>query len=152
MGVEDLDEAQGMDREMVERYLDRKGWCNTLNPDVRLLKPECAHVSFAMGLGAAVERIAAIEGATVQSLLRAVNPRMRKGTPSEAARAAHPTWLVRSISSGEIEMYRIHDGAWFASTDPLYPEEMGLGLYREFWPCDGHGNKVRWPEKDGVML
>ena len=89
MRIDDLDESQGLTREMVDHYLNRNGWCNMPDPDQRLLKPQYAHLSFKMGLGAAVERIAAIVGSTPQSILREINPRMRKGMPSDAAAKAH---------------------------------------------------------------
>jgi len=40
MKIDDLDESQGMTREMVDHYLNRNGWCNMPDPDQRLLKPQ----------------------------------------------------------------------------------------------------------------
>lgn len=74
---------------MVDSYLNHKGWCNLPDPEIRLLKPSYVQITFSMGLVRAVEQIAEIEGRTVQALLREINPRMRKGTPSLAAWEAH---------------------------------------------------------------
>ena len=176
MRIDDLDESQGLTREMVDHYLNRNGWCNMPDPDQRLLKPQYAHLSFKMGLGAAVERIAAIVGSTPQSILREINPRMRKGMPSEAAINACPFWLVRDSETHEIELHLARKGRLYALCDcaeklggrvvvdvlqgivmewerlsPLHLKDFGDVM--QFWPCDKHGNKVRWPtDADGKML
>jgi hypothetical protein len=102
-----------------------------------------------------VRDLANLEGRTVQSLLREINPRMRPGLPSDAAREAQAgLWIVQT---GDLAMHvggfgtkeerpafleDFHETWWF-------PEECANW---RFWPCDAHGNKVRWPERDGVML
>lgn len=152
MKIDDLDESQGMTREMVDHYLNRNGWCNMPDPDQRLLKPQYAHVSFKMGLGAAIERIAAIVGSTPQAILREINPRMRKGWPSGNALANHDRWIARK-PYGDLIVCR-----W---RPPYMVNAAGGGDFAlreqcehwEFWPCDEHGNKVRWPtDADGKML
>ena len=165
-----MDESQGLTREMVDHYLNRNGWCNMPDPDQRLLKPQYAHLSFKMGLGAAVERIAAIVGSTPQSILREINPRMRKGMPSDAAAKAHGDggwWVFQHLadadgsalcgrSGGELHMAQMVMSS--ASGDVRFYWERGLmgepcDEACMWWPCDEHGNKVRWPtDADGKML
>ena len=85
MRIDEFDEYQGITREMVDSYLNHKGWCNLPDPEIRLLKPSYVQITFSMGLVRAVEQIAEIERRTVQALLREINPRMRKGRPSDKA-------------------------------------------------------------------
>ncbi len=152
MKIDELDEFQGITREMVDHYLNRNGWCNMPDPDQRLLKPQYAHVSLKMGLGAAIERIAAIVGSTPQAILREINPRMRKGWPSGNALANHDRWIARK-PYGDLIVCR-----W---RPPYMVNAAGGGDFAlreqcehwEFWPCDEHGNKVRWPtDAEGKML
>ena len=159
MNILDLDEAQGLTREMVDRYLDRAGWCQLPDPEQRLLKPQYAHVSLKMGMGAAVERIASITGSAPQALLRDINPRMRKGMPSQAARAAHAGPWVGHMG-GEFPLVTIghwgDDGSFTAGLmlwDARKVAEAAEAKYPcAFWPCDEHGAKVRWLEENGAML
>ena len=171
MKIDELDESQGLTRELVDHYLNRTGWCNMPDPDIRLLKPQYAHVSFKMGLSAAVERIASIEGRSVQSLLREINPRMRgPGYPSDAAAKAHGDggwWVFQHLadadgsalcgrSGGELHMAQMVMSS--ASGDVRFYWERGLmgepcDEACMWWPCDEHGNKVRWPtDAEGKML
>ena len=161
MKIDDLDESQGMTREMVDHYLNRNGWCNMPDPDQRLLKPQYAHVSFKMGLGAAIERIAAIVGSTPQAILREINPRMRKGMPSEAARDAHDGfWLAIpdfACMGAHAPIVVTFDGDGFGIWHPegfAFPNSKPkTAHFWHFWPCDEHGNKVRWPtDAAGKML
>jgi len=144
MNILDLDEAQGLAREMVDRYLDRAGWCHMPDPEQRLLKPQYVHVSFKMGIGAAIELIASITGCAPQFLLREINPRMRKGMPSKAALRAHRGLWLRSIGTDTI-----------ATVLSLLLDEFPSRRDNEsyFWPCDDNGNKTRWPtDAEGNML
>lgn len=155
MNITELDEWQGLTREMVDRYLDRAGWCHMPDPEQRLLKPQYVHVSFKMGLGAAVERITSITGSAPQALLRKINPRMRKGMPSEAARNAHDGfWLMRmEYTPPTTVRWENYRKTWRAQQTNCKDEiEAEDAKHCLFWPCDAEGNKVRWPEKDGVML
>ena len=161
MKIDELDEWQGMTREMVDHYLNRTGWCNMPDPDIRLLKPQYAHVSFKMGLSAAVERIASIEGRSVQSLLREINPRMRKGMPSRAALEAHGEngdWVVfRNVLHAVRFVWTVCDAVQMVSGFDVFrsdnPEDAAMIAECLFWPCDKHGNKVRWPtDAEGKML
>lgn len=147
-----IDELEGLTADMVHHYLNRKGWCNLPDPDVRLLKPQYVMVSFKMGLPSAVDRIARIEGRSIQSLLREINPRMRKGWPSGEALAMHDRWIVRKPDGAVIVcrwrppyMVNAAGGADFALREQC--EQW------EFWPCDEHGTKVKWPtDTQGNML
>ena len=86
-----------------------------------------------------------------------INPRMRKGMPSEDARAAHGGLWIGHMG-GEFPLLAI--GYWHAASF-----DAGLMSWDEakiaalsmhpcaFWPCDEHGNKVRWPtDANGAML
>lgn len=162
MKIDDLDESQGMTREMVDHYLNRNGWCNMPDPDQRLLKPQYAHVSFKMGLGAAIERIAAIVGSTPQALLREINPRWRKGFPSNAALAEHDEWLIRAPWGAEFVAHISYGGSddGYMIMIPPDSESGDCGGIEEsvwgdcfYWPCDGNANRVRWPvDAEGKML
>ena len=162
MKIDDLDESQGMTREMVDHYLNRNGWCNMPDPDQRLLKPQYAHVSFKMGLGAAIERIAAIVGSTPQALLREINPRWRKGFPSNAALAEHDEWLIRAPWGAEFVAHISYGGSddGYMIMIPPDSESGDCGGIEEsvwgdcfYWPCDGNANRVRWPvDAEGNML
>ena len=87
------------------------------------------------------EEIAA--GLTRQEALRQINPRMRKGRPSQAAITAHGgTWMAAPPMG--------RNGIVFVNLrvllDPSWAEWF-------FWPCTECGNKVRWPTDDkGAML
>ena len=103
---------------------------------------------------------AATQGKTMQSLLREINPRMRKGMPSQAALAAHNHWLVRDTETGEISLHRAEGGNLYSvihyrngTKNPDSEALPDFGTWMEFWPCDEHGNKVRWPtDAQGNML
>ena len=162
MKIDELDEWQGLTREMVDHYLNRNGWCNMPDPDQRLLKPQYAHVSFKMGLGAAIERIAAIVGSTPQALLREINPRWRKGFPSNAALAEHDEWLIRAPWGAEFVAHISYGGSddGYMIMIPPDSESGDCGGIEEsvwgdcfYWPCDGNANRVRWPvDAEGKML
>jgi hypothetical protein len=180
MKIDELDEFQGLTREMVDHYLTRTGWCNMPDPDIRLLKPQYAHVSLKMGLLVGVEGIASIEGRSVQALLREINPRMRKGLPSKAARIAHPLglWLALPWQGTWLSVYgRNRVGAQvsivvsFPLDDAYLPSaDDGFGMWHpegfsfpnqkpkkahlwSFWPCDEHGNAAAFTlsEKHGDL-
>ena len=146
MTIDELDEWQGLTRELVDR--------------VRHVAPS-AHVSFKMGLGAAIERIAAIVGSTPQAILREINPRMRKGMPSRAALEAHGEngdWVVfRNVLHAVRFVWTVCDAVQMVSGFDVFrsdnPEDAAMIAECSFWPCDKHGNKVRWPtDADGKML
>lgn len=100
-----------------------------------------------------IAQLAEIDNRDLQSLLREINPRMRRGVPSEAARQAHPgNWLVSGCLNQSKEK---HFEVWhsrnlhLASNYPYNPD----GKRIECWPLDEHGSKVRWPtDSEGKML
>ena len=150
MRIDEFDEYQGITREMVDSYLNHKGWCNLPDPEIRLLKPSYVQITFSMGLVRAVEQIAEIERRTVQALLREINPRMRKGRPSDKALDACPYWLVRDIETGECEL---HNTSLVKSNVPSLRSTPDFADWWEYWPCDANGNKVRWPtDEHGNLL
>ncbi len=144
MRIDELDEYQGITREMVDSYLNHKGWCNLPDPEIRLLKPSYVQITFSMGLVRAIEHITDIERRTVQALLREINPRMRKGMPSQAALRAHRGLWLRSLGKENIAIVLSRLLEEFPS--PRDAESF-------FWPCDDNYNKTRWPtDANGVML
>lgn len=154
MNITELDEWQGITADMVREWLKRTGW--------ELRTDEWGEKRWFNGNGRSIadKRVLVTDGfrwiasqsvQTVQALLREINPRMRKGWPSGEALAMHDRWIV-SKPEGVVIMCR-----W---RPPYMVNAAGGGdlALREqcehwsFWPCDANGNKVRWPEKDGVML
>ncbi len=117
-------------------------------------------------LECALGLLSALSGYSLQTYLREMNPRMRPW-PSEAAIEAHEKhggrWLA-SEPTGRKEGVLVHGGefGWgdedydaeterlFLTGDDARDEEECEGWL--FWPIDKHGNKTRWPERDGVML
>lgn len=84
------------------------------------------------------------ELASVQALLREINPRMRKGMPSQAALRAHRGLWLRSVGTESIAtvLSRLIEEFPSSRDDESF-----------FWPCDEHGNKTRWPtDAEGKML
>lgn len=151
MDISKLDEWQGVTPQLVTDWLLKNGWMQT--------KPrwwERGEDAFTFDsatfdqLWFWTHALAAIyTNGNVQALIREINPRMRKGCPSNAAIQAHDgPWLeLRGVS-------RL-PGVTEFGLDPDQNQREWMEDYCEdalFWPCDEHGNKVRWPEKDGVLL
>ena len=163
MKIDELDEFQGLTVDMVREWLQGKGavlydgyWRHSLGiyPDGAcggLLWADTLH-TLAMDFCKS----------SVQTLLREINPRMRKGMPSAEAIAACPYWLVRDEQTGEIELFRSCNARLYQAADyrrtangPTDPTRWlpDFGQYVAYWPCDEHGNKVRWPtDSEGKML
>lgn len=156
MDISKLDEWQGVTPQLVTDWLLKNGWMQT--------KPrwwERGEDAFTFDsatfdqLWFWTHALAAIyTNGNVQALIREINPRMRKGWPSDAAVAAHSHWMARHAKLGCIIVGTIEtDPDWVPG---LVSRTTHLDKSRsadwEFWPCDANGNKVRWPEKDGVML
>ena len=137
MKIEELDEWQGLTADMVRE------WLHKLDPSI---KPGAS-------LADDIQAVSDLCGETPQALLREINPRMREGVPSEAARQAHPgNWLVSGCLNQSKEK---HFEVWhsrnlhLASNYPYNPD----GKRIECWPLDEHGSKVRWPtDSEGKML
>lgn len=139
------EEAQGLTEEMVRDYMLRTGWtdCGGLwqkaRDSVAALSSEMPEALF--------NGLARVTGRTAQSILRDMNPRWRPW-PSKEARAAHlGHWLAFDPRDENVVMGRF-DGHWFKHIENFVIEKGDPILY---WPCV-LGNKIPWPEKDGVML
>ena len=163
MNITELDEWQGLTAEMVAKWLVVNGWQQTKpnwwdkGEDGFLFD---SHF-FDQQMFWLYALAAACGHDTPQALLREINPRMRKGMPSDAALAEHDEWIVctpfGATFIAEISYGGSDDG--FSIMMPPINDHCDAEFIAEkhwpeclFWPCDEHGNKVRWPEKDGVML
>lgn len=173
MNLMDLDEAQGLTPQMVREWLLANQW-EPRGSSAAHLYYQCGsgEISEALlheDLGWVVDLLAQSYERSVQSILREINPRMRgPGYPSDAVARAHGDggWWVfqhqegaddpRSVTKpGELHMAQMCLSP--VSNDVRFYWERGLmgePCDEEclWWPCDANGNKVRWPEKDGVML
>ena len=102
-----LDEAQGISLDEILMWLERKGW----NTGARRIYSKrrndgsFCYVSTTNELSSALSEIAGEEGMNLQTVLREINPRMRKGWPSDAALAARQIWVVRTRASLAICKY-----------------------------------------------
>jgi hypothetical protein len=173
MNILQLDEAQGLTAEMVRAYLRAQGPRVVLDGEYWVWPSKsCVRDKyFGNRPSERLTDIAFCEGIGAQELLRRVNPRMRKGTPSQEAIEVHGhnggVWIgsygvlgdggfivfvsFRSEPSDNPDHGPLHiwdDEEWHDSE--WRPEQ--IKNYWSFWPCDANGNKVRWYEKDGVML
>jgi len=145
MRIDELDEFQGITPQLVTDWLLSNGWQQT--------KPrwwERGEDGFLFdsdtfdSLWFWTHALAAIYTAgNVQALLCKINPRMRKGMPSQAAISAHDgLWIAEPpIGQGGIVVVSLRvvlDQSWAEWS---------------FWPCDKHVNKVKWStDANGVML
>ena len=164
MKIDELDEWQGLTCESVSEWLRAQGF------DMRL-----GGLLHAGGYLVHWEPIASARQATedalhavvqyrkqsLQSLLREINPRMRKGMPSEAARDVHDGfWLAVpdfACMGAHAPIVVTFDGDGFGVWHPegfALPDSTPKHAHLwHFWPCDEHGNKVRWPtDAEGKML
>ena len=162
MSILDLDEAEGLTAEMVKTWAEARGWRYRTSG---LQAPNGGLVTFAnpnhANMVAPIVRfIAEREKRSTQDILRDINPRLRAGLPSRAALEAHGEtgdWickrkmlhLVRFCWSVS-EYLQMVEGFDVFSTEDRAAE--AVLKESSFWPCDANGNKVRWPERDGVML
>jgi hypothetical protein len=168
MNITELDEFQGLTADMMPKWLVANGWQRM--PAQDMPRSECwvrkggAGGTIWIGVESSAEKtlskLAVWMECSVQALLREINPRMRKGMPSEAARKACASWLVRDVETGEVELHRTEGAALYSASDyafrTLRIDAVPLrdfGDFMEFWPCDANGNKVRWPtDAEGKML
>ena len=163
MKIDELDESQGLTTEMVREWLTaqnatfRNGHWTHPNGKYRYKDGKYGGLLWSLTLS----QIAADFGkANEQALLREINPRMRKGLPSRAALEAHGEngdWVVfRNVLHAVRFVWTVCDAVQMVSGFDVFrsdnPEDAAMIAECLFWPCDKHGNKVRWPEKDGVML
>ena len=134
MRVDELDEFQGVTPKIVREWLAKL--------DPAIVPSAC--------IADDIEAVSELCGETPQALLREINPRMRKGCPSNAAIQAHDgPWLeLRGVSR--------MPGVTEFGLDPDQSQREWMEDYCKdalFWPCDRHGNKVRWPtDAEGKLL
>jgi hypothetical protein len=155
MNITELDEFQGLTAEMVREWLREQGFDmrigGLLHAGRYLVEWEPIESAW-RSTEASLYAVAQYRNQSVQSLLREINPRMRKGWPSGEALAMHDRWIVRKPDGAVIVcrwrppyMVNAAGGADFALREQC--EQWS------FWPCDEHGNKVRWPtDAQGNML
>ena len=146
MRIEELDEYQGLEAQMVRDWLTSKG-CYRQDGPWRHPTEKYSYTDGEYGgllWDNTLGMISADFGfATVQALLREINPRMRKGVPSQEAITAHGgTWMAAPpLGRNGIVFVNLR-----VLLDPSWAEW-------SFWPCDDHGNKVLWPtDANGEML
>ncbi len=164
MNITELDEWQGITAELVAKWLVVNGWQQTKpnwwdkGEDGFLFD---SHV-FDQQMFWLYALTAACGHDTPQALLREINPRMRKGMPSEAAREAHPggLWLATpdfACIGAHVPVVVTFDGDGFGVWHPegfaLPDSKPKTAALWHFWPCDANGNKVRWPtDEEGNIL
>lgn len=162
--IKDYEEAQGITAEMVREYLSRTGWWlsqkdarselwkkinNTDAPGIWLHPKEHQ-------LGVYLDTLARFEGRTLQSLLRAINPRLH-GWPSAAEIKAHSQrgglWIGRVgtlgdggamvVCSFDVDHAEYPLIEWSAREEWRRIELTRAELAEwRFWPIDEHGNKL----------
>ena len=157
MNITELDEWQGLTAELVAKWLVVNGWQQTKpnwwdkNEDGFLFD---SHVFDQQMFW--LYALAAEGGhSTPQSLLREINPRMRKGWPSESACAVADRWIAQNTRTKVIIVGSIHyptGGMELVASLTVRLPQQQSGEW-SFWPCDASGNKVRWPtDAEGNML
>ena len=157
MNITELDEWQGLTAELVAKWLVVNGWQQTKpnwwdkNEDGFLFD---SHV-FDQQMFWLYALAAACGHNTPQSLLREINPRMRKGWPSESACAVADRWIAQNTRTKVIIVGSIHyptGGMELVASLTVRLPQQQSGEW-SFWPCDASGNKVRWPtDAKGNML
>ena len=141
-----MDEFQGVTPQLVTGWLLANGWTQTKprwwerGEDGFLFDADTFDQPWFW-----THALAAIYTAgNVQALLSRINPRMRKGMPSQAALRAHRGLWLRSLGKENIAIVLSRLLEEFPS--PRDAESF-------FWPCDDNYNKTRWPtDANGVML
>jgi hypothetical protein len=162
MNITELDEWQGLTAESISKWLVDNGWQQTKpnwwdkGEDGFLFD---SHVFDQQWFW--LHALAAIHETDIQGMLREINPRMRKGMPSRAALEAHGEngdWVVfRNVLHAVRFVWTVCDAVQMVSGFDVFrgdnPEDAAMIAECSFWPCDKHGNKVRWPtDADGKML
>ena len=164
MRIDELDEFQGVTPQLVTGWLLANRWTQTKPPwwergeDAFIFDPETFDQLWFW-----THALAAIYTAgNVQALLREINPRWRKGFPSNAALAEHDEWLIRAPWGAEFVAHISYGGSddGYMIMIPPDSESGDCGGIEEsvwgdcfYWPCDGNANRVRWPvDAEGKML
>ena len=162
MDISKLDEYQCLEAQMVRDWMTRKG-CYRQDGYWRHPRDKYIYTDGEYGgllwEDTLFKLSVDFEIGSVQALLREINPRMCKGMPSQAARAAHAgPWVGHMGGEFPSAMigYWYDDGRFTAGMliwDACKVAEAAAAKYPcAFWPCDEHGAKVRWPEENGAML
>ena len=147
MDISKLDEYQGLEAQMVREWMTRKG-CYRQDGYWRHPRDKYRYTDGEYGgllwADTLFKLSVDFELASVQALLREINPRMRKGMPSQAALRAHRGLWLRSLGTESIATV-------LSRLIEEFPSSRNDGSF--FWPCDDNGNKVRWPtDAEGKML
>ncbi len=150
MDVRSLDEMQGVTDEMIRAHMEAEGW--RLVRGVWELRDADGRWQ-----GGVVDDDRFIDRMFDQEWIRKLNPRMRKGVPSDAAKESlqNTPWLARDeFGNPRVGFWskRHSEAPW-----TFYVQGRGnLSLERvaswSFWPSNAQLDKVPWPERDGVML
>jgi len=149
MKIDELDESQGLTADMVREWLTKQkavfcdGRWTHPNGKYRYTDREYGGLLWPPTLS---QMAVHFDKANEQALLREINPRMRKGWPSDAALHVHLHWMVQPFDD---------DGFCVIWDVPTVRERRGHAPNAQLrvWPCDKHGNKVRWPtDAEGKML
>lgn len=147
MRVDELDEYQGLEAQMVRDWMVGRG-CYRQDGYWRHPREQYRYTDGEYGgllwEDTLFKLSVDFELASVQALLREINPRMRKGMPSQAALRAHRGLWLRSVGTESIAtvLSRLIEEFPSSRDDESF-----------FWPCDEHGNKTRWPtDAEGKML
>lgn len=148
--AEQYDEAQGLTDQMVEEWLLKNGWCLSATNRMYFKEVDGAIIAATRrDKGGSLWWIAEQEKITLQQLLRVMNPRMRPGWPSDSALSAHKTWIM-TITDSSKNILSYWGSYARVRTKAMCDDREGTV---SCWPCDSHGNKVRWPTDDkGNML
>ena len=162
MKIDEFDEWQGLTPQRVRDWLLANGWQQSKpnwwekGADGFLFDPQTFDQVWFW-----LYALAAIHETNIQGMLREINPRMRKGMPSRAALEAHGEngdWVVfRNVLHAVRFVWTVCDAVQMVSGFDVYasdnPEDAAMIAECLFWPCDKHGNKVRWPtDAEGKML
>lgn len=173
MNIMELDEAEGLTREMLTAYLIRNGYSAVAyHATPEHFQKRVGRVLYQINtlkFDRSVQLLATWAKVSPQAILRAMNPRMRKGIPLKAAWEAHGKetgfWLALTDAPrdrlGEtfgwfekrpfVTRLRLFDGCWewgIRGAGFAYGDDGKWGERADdwsFWPCDAHGNKVPWP-------
>ena len=172
MNITELDESQGLTVEMLHFWLLSYGWrlaaCEQ-GCGKELVSPSNRRCNVLRSLEDFPWSWALIETRmTAQALLREINPRMRKGMPSKAAREAHGfkggMWVGsrgEAGSGGTLVFVSFDDSSsglpltvWdFSEFDTWEVGQSEIDDEWLFWPADESGNKIRWyTDAEGNML
>jgi len=159
MRIDELDEFQGVTPRLVTDWLIANGWKQTKpgwwehGEDGFLFDSETFDQMWFW-----THALAAIYTAgNIQALLSKINPRMREWPSREAVASHNGPWVARRGASPAILCTLRQDG-WMHTGHPTYApwitkDDLSNAKEWRFWPCDEHGNKVKWPtDTQGNML